>query len=167
MLPLNAADAATGSALLDLTSAAWLDALAAVCSAARLPVLFALTYDGRIAWHPPDESDTQVKAAFDAHQRSDKGFGPALGPDAAPYFAEILRADGFDVRLERSDWRVGPDDRAMLLAMIDGVAGAARKAEPDAAGGVHSWAARRRAAAEQGRLGLMVGHLDLLALPPT
>ncbi|HET6522203.1 MAG TPA: hypothetical protein VFG47_20625 [Geminicoccaceae bacterium] len=163
-VPFDEADAVTGSALLDLTSAAWLDALAARCAAARLPVLFALTYDGPVAWRPAADGDARVKAAFDAHQAGDKGFGPALGRDAALYLAGALQAAGFAVRLDRSDWRIGSGDPAMLLAMVEGVALAAREAmEPDA---VDAWAARRRAEAERGGLELRVGHVDLLALPP-
>jgi hypothetical protein len=167
----GAADAVTTSALLDLTSAAWLRELAVWCAAARLPLLAALTYDGVLAFHPADDGgddrDRWIERRFNAHQRRDKGFGPALGPEAALHLALVLRALGFEIRLDRSDWRLGPDDRAMLLATLDGIADAAREAGPEAADAVDAWAAHRRAAAERGTLSLRVGHLDLLALPPT
>ncbi|HEX5078507.1 MAG TPA: class I SAM-dependent methyltransferase, partial [Geminicoccaceae bacterium] len=70
--------AVTASALLDLASAAWLDALAARLR--RSPVLIALSFDGRLAWQPALAEDERVRARFLRHQRRDKGFGPALGP---------------------------------------------------------------------------------------
>ena len=45
-------------------------------------VLFALTYDGRIGCSPEDPDDGLIVALVNEHQRTDKGFGPALGPDA-------------------------------------------------------------------------------------
>ena len=169
----GAADGVTTSALVDLTSAAWLRELAVWCATARLPLLAALTYDGVLAFDPPDggdngdERDRWIVRRFNAHQRRDKGFGPALGPEAGLHLALILRTLGFEIHLDRSDWRLGPGDRAMLLATLDGIAQAAREATPEAADVVDAWAARRRAAAERGALSLRVGHLDLLALPPT
>ena len=71
----------TASALLDLTSPQWLDALAARCRAAHAIALFALTYDGRIACRD-DPMDELVRALINRHQQRDKGFGPAAGPDA-------------------------------------------------------------------------------------
>ena len=71
----------TASALLDLTSAAWLDRLAERCG--RAPLLMALSFDGRLSWQPALAEDDLVRDRFLAHQRTDKGFGPALGPDAA------------------------------------------------------------------------------------
>jgi len=100
----------TAAALLDLTSAAWLDRLARWCRG--VPVLVALSVDGRLAWQPEEPEDAAVRARFFAHQRTDKGFGPALGADAARYLALRLEAQGQRVFLERSDWRLGPPDGA-------------------------------------------------------
>ena len=35
--------------------------------------------DGRLAFEPAAPEDEEVRARFVAHQRTDKGFGPALG----------------------------------------------------------------------------------------
>ena len=50
-------DLVTASALLDLVSEQWLQALVTYCAAARAPVLFALTYDGRMTCTPEDPDD--------------------------------------------------------------------------------------------------------------
>jgi hypothetical protein len=152
--------ALSASALLDLTSAAWLDQLAARCH--RTPLLMALSFDGRLLFEPAAPEDAEVCRRFVAHQRIDKGFGPALGPDAAAYLAERLAAAGCDVRLERSDWLLGPNDEALLRAMLAGIVAAAR--EIAHVPGLERWAMWRERQLLAGNLHLTVGHLDLLAL---
>ena len=153
--------AVTASALLDLTSAAWLDRLAERCR--RAPVLMALSFDGRLSWHPALAEDDLIRDRFLTHQRTDKGFGPALGPDAASHLAARLEAAGHRVSTATSDWRLGPDDRPLLEAMLDGVIAAAAEIEDDRR--LAGWDAQRRVQLAQGELGLTVGHVDLLALP--
>ena len=151
----------TASALLDLTSARWLDSLA---EAGRgRPLLMALSFDGRLAFEPAAPEDEDVRARFVAHQRTDKGFGPALGPDAAAYLADRLRVGGCAVTAERSDWQLGASDRALLRAMLEGMIDAVGEIAP--VRGLQRWAAQRREQLASGDLRLTVGHVDLLALP--
>jgi len=146
----------TAAALLDLASAAWLDRLARWCRG--VPVLMALTVDGRFVWQPEEPEDGAVGERFFAHQRTDKGFGPALGPDAAPYLAERLEAEGQQVSLEPSDWRLGPATAPLLAATLDGIVAVQ-------VAGIKRWAVARRRQLAAGRLRLTIGHVDLLALP--
>ena len=180
-------DLVTGSALLDLASKAWLAALVAACREAGCAAHFALTYDGTMQWHaapgvrqPADDpDDALVRRAVNAHQRRDKGLGPALGPMAGLTAETCFRAAGYRVWLLPSPWRLGPGDAALARALVDGWEAAAVEERQDAspaAGGdatgaagaerVRAWAARRRATIAGGSFGLTVGHLDLLALPP-
>ena len=54
------------------------------------------------------------------HQRSDKGFGAALGP-SAPASAERAFADaGYAVRRAPSDWMLTPDMSELQRQLIDG-----------------------------------------------
>lgn len=164
-LPWAAAHLVTGSALLDLVGAAWLQRLVAAAVAAGPALLFALSVDGRHRWSPADPDDAAVGAWFAAHQRRDKGFGPALGPRAGPVLARALRAAGYRVHGARSDWQLaGPQAAPLQRALIDGIAAAACEQAPAAAATVRAWQARRRAWV--GRGSLRVGHVDLLALPP-
>lgn len=113
--------------------------------------------------------DSFVRAAFNAHQRRDKGLGAALGPDAAPALARRLRARGFAVRLAPSPWRLNladPAQAALARALIDGWRDAASEHRPDAAARIAAWHARRIAACGSGGGTLEVGHLDLFATPP-
>ena len=133
--PLNLSDLSikpgigvTAAALLDLASADWLDRLAERCR--DVPVLFTLSFDGRMTWTPEDPADQAIENAFRRHQRSDKGFGPAMGPDAAHHLADRLRRIGHEVRMARSDWEFGSGDRPILEQMVDGVAAAAGESIP-------------------------------------
>ena len=85
-------DLVTTSALLDLVSEPWLTRLAEETAARQVPIYAALSYDGRIGFDPADPFDRKIVAAVNAHQRTDKGFGPALGPDAAGAASGAVRA---------------------------------------------------------------------------
>jgi SAM-dependent methyltransferase len=166
-LPLAGAQLVSASALLDLTSSSWLDALLERCRSERAAVLFALTYDGEIAWRPPEDGDALVRALVNRHQRSDKGFGAALGPTAVDHGAAQLRRLGYEVRLGRSDWVVGRDAVAIQHALVDDWSAAARTVAPDAAGAIDAWRRRRLARLREGTSSLVVGHQDLVGLPPS
>ncbi|MGI9434712.1 MAG: class I SAM-dependent methyltransferase [Geminicoccaceae bacterium] len=151
----------TAAALLDLTSRAWLDQLAERCHG--VPVLMTLSVDGEMAFEPGDSLDEPVCAAFWHHQKIDKGFGPALGQDASRYLEQRLGDLGHDVRSAKSNWAFAAEDTAILAPLLEGIAAAAAEIEPTLP--CQAWLDRRLAAIDAGRLALMVGHEDLLALP--
>lgn len=158
-LPLEDVTLVTASALLDLVSEAWVTALA---QRLKVPFYAALSYDGAMDWTPKDPSDQSVQDHFNRHQRSDKGLGRALGPDAGPRAAEIFKSAGFTVTLAQSPWTLGPDMARLQRMLNDGIATAAEEAGLSHA---PKWADARRKTADQGRT--RVGHVDLLALPDT
>ena len=159
--PIEGAALVTASALLDLVSEAWVVRLADALTARRAPFYAALSYDGRLSFDPAHPGDKAMIAALNAHQRTDKGFGPALGPDGAGALAAALRARGFEVRVEASPWRLGPDDAALVAALLPGIAEVASGWGGVAKAGVEDWLAFRQARAADGRC--LVGHVDLLA----
>lgn len=158
---VGGAAAVTASALLDLVSAAWLDRLADSMTRHRLPGLFALNYDGRMSFTPADPADSIVIAAFNRHQTTDKGFGPASGPDAVRHLGARLLDAGASLATDRSDWTIASADTAMASAMIDGILTAALSMAPDHHAAIAGWAQRRRAQIAAGALALVIGHLDL------
>ena len=99
----------TSSALLDLVSAEWLDALVRRCVGASADVYFSLIYDGRTVCTPADDADAEVLELFNRHQRGDKGFGAALGPTAGLRAVDAFVARGYRVASRTSDWRIGPE----------------------------------------------------------
>jgi hypothetical protein len=158
-------DLVAASALLDLVSPEWLDRLVIEAAARRLPVYAALIYDGRVAITPAGPFDTEILAAFDLHQHTDKGFGPALGPGAAVRAAARLEHFGFAVEQGRSDWVLEPDDHAIQDALLAGWAGGAAATCALAPAVIAEWLARRRADLAKGRSHLRVGHVDIFARP--
>jgi hypothetical protein len=153
----------TASALLDLVSAEWLRALVDRCRGARAAVLFALTYDGRIDFSPGDADDDLVRDLVNEHQRTDKGFGPALGPGAAAETARSLIEAGYRVFREPSDWVLTGADAELQRQLINGWAEAATAISPDREPVAARWRERRLAHVDAGRSELVVGHEDLAA----
>ena len=153
----------TASALLDLVSEDWLRALARRCREAGVAVLFGLTYDGRIECDPVDADDERVRALVNRHQHGEKGFGPALGPDAASVADVCFRAEGYAVQVAQSDWMLTPDQHELQRALVEGWAGAAKEMAPGDAAPIDAWRARRLAHIDAGRSSLRVGHQDLAA----
>ncbi len=156
----------TASALLDLVSVAWLEALATRCHEVSAAALFALTYDGQSAFEPRDEQDDLARDLLNAHQHRDKGLGgPATGPDAPAAAARAFAGVGYEVYEGASDWRIGPDERAFQGQLIDGLAQAGREQSPDLTATLDAWRSRRHAHLEAGRSRVRVGHRDLMAWP--
>ncbi len=157
-------DLITTSALLDLVSDEWLERFAIEAAARRLPVYAALSYDGRAELAPADAYDARIVAAVNAHQRGDKGFGPALGPEAARAAVTRFEKVGYAVTHGEADWVFGPQDREIQNQTLAGWATAARENGLPLAD-VANWLTRRRDLVASGRSSIRVGHLDLFARP--
>jgi len=158
----------TASALLDLASEAWLQALVARCREAGAAVLFALTYDGRMDFAPAELEDEAMCELVNQHQRTDKGLGPAEGPVAVARASELFTAAGYYVEREASDWELTPESHELQRQLIAGWADAAVATAPDQSAAVADWRARRIAHVDAGRSQLIVGHKDLAGwLPAT
>jgi hypothetical protein len=158
-------DMVTTSAFLDLVSKDWLERLTTEIAARSIPFYAALTYDGRIDITPNDPADASIVAAINQHQATDKGFGPALGPEAAGYAIANFERLGYAISHARSDWTMGPGDRDIQLEIFAGWAGAAREIGALSLADAASWLTRRRASIAAGISSLRVGHVDLFATP--
>lgn len=154
----------TASALIDLVSATWLERLAYRCREAQAAVCIVLTYDGTLVWEPSLPGDETVCEWVNRHQHTDKGFGPALGPQAAPAFKALLERLGYRVDLRPSPWRLEPAQAALQAALLDGWVEAVGEIAPDTVDWLDRWAMQRRRLIEQGRSRLRVGHWDLFTV---
>ena len=159
-------DLVTASALLDLVSCEWLDKLVQHCHANRCAALFALSYDGQIAWRPTLAADEEVRVLVNRHQGRDKGFGPAVGPQAAGVASSCLRAAGFRVQHIRSDWRLAGAGAPLQEALARGWARAALEVDPTRRSKIDAWLDLRLGHIARQNSALTVGHVDLLGLPP-
>ncbi len=164
---LEGAAAVTCAALLDLVSAPWINRLADHLASKRLPLLAVLTYDGRMEWSLADPSDPVLAQAFHRDMLTDKGFGPALGPDAAFALETALRTRGAATQLRDSYWRIAASDSAMLTAMNASLSEAAlRSAHGTERNAIADWSARRARQIDAGEVALVVGHQELMATWP-
>ncbi len=161
----GAVDLVATSALLDLVSPPWLERLAIEIAARSLPIYAALTYDGRIALQPLDAADAAITAAVNAHQRRDKGFGPALGPTAAPAAIARFESLGYSVMQGASDWVFAPGDREIQMEILGGWASAAREIGDLPLAEIVGWLTRRRDLVTAGGSSIRVGHVDFFARP--
>jgi hypothetical protein len=155
----------TASALLDLVSERWLHDLASHCRTQGAAVLFALSYDGRTICEPADPDDAAIRDLVNRHQRTDKGFGTALGPDATACAVEVFGGVGYQVTTSASDWVLaGTSSTDLQRQLVDGWAAAAVEMVPDRSAAIEAWRARRQAHVAAGRSMLTVGHQDLAAV---
>lgn len=170
-LPLDGCRLVTGAALLDLVSTAWLNGLATRCASTGAHFLFTLSYDGRLACTPEDPWDARVRDLVNAHQRTDKGFGLALGPDATDAArvafgtAAGRQTPPYTLRTGASDWVLTTADAELQRQLVAGWAHAAQAVAPPAdAEAIAAWRTRRLDAISNGVSTIRVGHQDLLAI---
>jgi len=156
-------DLVTTSALLDLVSEDWLERLAVETQARSIPIYAALSYDGRIDISPSHPFDAEIITAVNAHQRRDKGFGPALGPMVARTAVARFEALGCSVVQGAADWVIGASDRKFQMEIFSGWAGAARETGDLALSDTVEWLTFRRDAVAAGRSSVRVGHVDFFA----
>ncbi|MEV4674113.1 MULTISPECIES: SAM-dependent methyltransferase [Actinomadura] len=155
---LVGASLVVASALLDVLTAADVEAIAA---AAGCPALLTLSVVGRVRLTPSEPLDAEYAAAFDAHQRR----GGLLGPDAVTAATRAFGRRGATVTTRPSPWRLGPGQAELIAEWLRGWVGAAVEQNPDLAPFADDYLSRRLAACADGRLTVEVQHLDLLALP--
>lgn len=152
-------DLVTASAFFDLASAGFIARFARAVAIRRAAFYTVLTYDGTKTWFPAHPADADMGAAFNAHQASDKGFGPAAGPEAAGLLRNAFSAEGYRVEEAQSPWQLGSADTALVAALASGFADAVAETGRVDKAMIEAW---RRIA----RSGGGVGHVDTLALPP-
>ena len=155
----------TASALLDLLTFEEVDGLAAACVQAGCAALLTLTVLGRVEIDPLDPLDVEFAAAFDAHQRRRTGGRRLLGPDAGPAAVEAFTRRGAAVRTRPSPWRLGADQAELAQEWLRGWIGAACVQRPDLEQHAAAYLGRRLEACSAGELRVVVGHVDVLAIP--
>lgn len=155
----------TLSALLDLVSESWLHQFSRAIAARALPLYAALTYNGLIDLTPADSFDAAIVSSVNTHQRTDKGFGPALGPMAADAAIAGFEALGYSIVSGASDWIIGPNDRAMQKELLEGWANAANELGTIPPADIASWLRRRIDLVSAGHSTIRVGHVDFFAFP--
>lgn len=162
-LPLTGANIVTASALFDLASREFCDTLIARIDSRKTAIYAALNYDGTTQWSPEHPLDETVLAAFNKDQLRDKGFGPALGPEATEYLKTQLENTGYTVQIAASPWQLSGQQQPLVTALIDGIANAVAQDYGIDQNALDEWKQFRLQHVATGTCS--IGHWDLLALP--
>ena len=171
LLPANTR-LVTASALIDLVSAQWLQALVKEVADERAALLVVLSYAGRFELSPQHPEDDLLRTLVNQHQHGDKGLGAALGPSATAALTAELQKCGFEVHIAASDWKLGVDLGAgeehaeLARQLMHGWVNAAIQQDPDLSARLRGWLDAREGQLGTGELRITVCHEDLLALPP-
>jgi hypothetical protein len=104
-------------------------------------------------------------ALFNRHQRTDKGLGPALGPDATACLSRHLATRGFRIMIGESPWRMDDGMAALHTELLRGLRAPLLEmsGRPEAA--IDAWLEYRLASIHEPNGSGLVGHTDILALP--
>ena len=164
-LPLDAVHIVTASALFDLCSERFCVALADRLVSARCGLYAALNYDGTMRWSHAHPLDERMVELFNSHQRTDKGFGEALGPEATATLARHLAERGFSIATGDSPWRMHAASADLQSAFLAGMRLPLLEISGMAADAIDEWLDFRQAAIAWPGSSCVVGHTDILALP--
>ena len=155
-------DLVTAAALFDLVSAEWIGRFMSALAAARIAFYTVLTHDAHTEWSPPHPANAAMKAAFESHFGRDKGFGSSAGGDATGLMSDEFKKAGYLVERAPSPWVLGAGDAPLIAALAQGWADAVRETGTVPEVTIGAWVEARTA----GGVTCVVGHEDLLALPP-
>jgi len=156
------ADVVTCQALLDVLTAPEVDAMVEPAVRCGAAALLALSVTGEVVLSPLHHDDEMVAEAFDAHQRR----AGRLGPDGGRYAANGLCRRGYSVTMAATPWHLGAADTDLLRAWLRGRADAAAEQAPGMGDRIRRWHENRDRQACRGELSAVVGHVDVLGLPP-
>ncbi|MDH4440556.1 MAG: class I SAM-dependent methyltransferase [Rhizobium sp.] len=163
-LPLEGVTFVTASALFDLCSATFCNRVVDRLAEQRTGLYAALNYDGVMEWSHAHPLDGQVVASFNRHQRLDKGFGPALGPDASDHLRLSLESSGYRVKVAASPWVLGAEKHDLQVELLRGMENPVTEIGLVSQSDLEDWMAFRLAAITRQDSSCVVGHTDLLAI---
>ena len=166
-LPLESVSLITASALLDLVSSNFIRDLCQLIKEKNegrpLGFYSALNYDGCIKWTPFHPLDAAILMNFNTDQRRDKGFGPALGPDATDFLKTQFHSTKFQCLSAKSPWLLGSADYLLTESLINGISSVAIQTDELTNSDIQDWKTFRIKNVRTGTCYL--GHTDILVLP--
>ena len=159
----DGANMITASALFDLVSVPEIERIVEAVTATGAVFYTTLTYDGIAAWLPEHHLNHNMRDAFNHHQKTDKGFGPAAGPDAAKVIMAAFQNRGYSLMLGASPWILDRSQAKLRNQTDRGWAAAVNETGLVSKRDIEDWLQAR----ETARNGVsIIGHTDLLAIPP-
>lgn len=158
-------DLITTSAFLDLVSQDWLEWMVGEITTRKIPFYAALTYDGRAGCEPELASDKHVLEAFNQHMTTDKGFGQALGAEAADTAIHLFKKAGYQVDVAESDWIGNSRHKDFQKMLLEGWRNAAIAISAENKPEFENWYAERVKMIDNEDATVFVGHKDIFAVP--
>ena len=110
--------------------------------------------------------DERLRELFNRHQCTDKGFGAALGPASALAAQQLFSGLDYQVRVQPSDWHIGPDQASLQKMLVHGWLDAAVEMAPEEVGQLQAWSSWRGMQIETSGLQISVGHVDVAGWLP-
>jgi len=93
------------SAVLDLMSKSTINNLLKKVQS-DCPLYLSLCFNGKVKWTPSNTMDKYILSFFNNHQRSDKGFGLALGSKSIEYISNKAKKADLMVTIKNSPWEI-------------------------------------------------------------
>lgn len=159
---ISECDLVTASALFDLVSAPVIETMVQQIVTTGAAFYTTLTYDGIASWQPEHRADQAMREAFNKHQATDKGFGPAAGADATNVLAAAFEMAGYKTARGKSAWILDSGSFELRQETDRGWAAAVREIGDVADDDIGSWLEFRRSRSDGVSI---VGHEDLFAAP--
>lgn len=164
-LPLQEISLVTASALFDLVSEDFCEDFANRLSAQNCSLYAALNYDGTVHWSHRHPLDADMVRSFNRHQKTDKGFGRALGPEATASLERFLTSHGYRVHHMESPWRMDASVADLQNAFIKGFRQPLLEMAERSRGEIEDWLSYRLSAVATPDSRCDVGHTDIIAFP--
>lgn len=162
---LDGVSIVTASALFDLCSQEFCQRFVERLARKRIGLYAALNYDGVMEWSIEHPLDGRIVADFNRHQHLDKGFGPALGPDASDHLSRLFKASGFVVQTASSPWHLGSESEELQREFLGGLKAPIMDTGNIGEQEFSDWLDFRMSHIGESGSRCIVGHTDFLALP--
>ena len=128
-------------------------------------LFYSLCFDGKVKWLPSHHFDKYILSLFNNHQKTDKGFGKALGYQAIDYLTMKAKKLGYRVTEKESAWKIvnsHEKDKNFMRRYILDIKKALYHMEGIDRSMLSEWYLSKKESIGQKKLKLCVGHKDIL-----
>ena len=129
------------------------------------PLYLSLCFNGKVKWTPSNTMDKYILSFFNNHQRSDKGFGLALGSKSIKYISNKAKKADLMVTIKNSPWEIknlSEKDKIFMKRYILDTKKSLFHMEGIDRNILKLWYEQKRYEIENKKISLYVGHNDIL-----
>ena len=152
------------SAVLDLMSKSTINNLLKKVQS-DCPLYLSLCFNGKVKWTPSNTMDKYILSFFNNHQRSDKGFGLALGSKSIEYISNKANKADLTVTIKNSPWiikNLSEKDKIFMKRYILDAKKSLFHMEGIDRNILKLWYEQKKYEIENKKISLYVGHNDIL-----